>query len=309
MTRKPMARSADLVIEEIDDELLVYDGEKKRAHCLSATAARVWHACDGQTNVEALADRLDLTKDVVIQAVEELEGSALLQTEELQVLNGGAANGNGITRRESLKQSAKVGTAVAAVPLLYSVAVPSPAAAASVTPLQCLLYTTGDCGAGTSSTGCGSIDTCCCCCQKSANLPPSCKVCSSISFCNTTPSSVTCPDNTPGSCSDAKGTNPPANNGCCVYYPNQSTLCGCVWGDAGTCIAGTGTSFPNCVLSGSGCCATDSTKISPKPCTSTTNCVPCCNGQPINVTKVNPGSPPYACCDGTGGPGTGSCPS
>ena len=47
-SKKPLARSEELVIEELGDELLVYDERTQRAHCLSATAARVWRACDGK---------------------------------------------------------------------------------------------------------------------------------------------------------------------------------------------------------------------------------------------------------------------
>jgi hypothetical protein len=45
--RRPLARSAGLLVEPIGDELLVFDSERKVAHSLNDVAARVWRACDG----------------------------------------------------------------------------------------------------------------------------------------------------------------------------------------------------------------------------------------------------------------------
>ena len=55
---KPQARESGLVIERLDDELLVYDLDRHKAHCLNSTAARVWHLCDGKTSANAMANRL-----------------------------------------------------------------------------------------------------------------------------------------------------------------------------------------------------------------------------------------------------------
>lgn len=55
---KPVARESGLVIEQLDDELLVYDLDRHKAHCLNSTAARVWHLCDGKTSASGMATRL-----------------------------------------------------------------------------------------------------------------------------------------------------------------------------------------------------------------------------------------------------------
>ena len=39
---KPRARTEGLVVTELPDELLVYDLERHRAHCLNPTAALVF---------------------------------------------------------------------------------------------------------------------------------------------------------------------------------------------------------------------------------------------------------------------------
>src|SRR4051812_49356910 len=52
---KPLGRSEDLIVQEVEDEVLVYDELSNRAHCLSADAARVWRACDGVKSEQEIA--------------------------------------------------------------------------------------------------------------------------------------------------------------------------------------------------------------------------------------------------------------
>ena len=53
--RVPAARQDDLVVEGFLDEVLVYDLQRNRAHCLNRSAALVWQNCDGRTTVAELA--------------------------------------------------------------------------------------------------------------------------------------------------------------------------------------------------------------------------------------------------------------
>src|SRR5713226_10408745 len=55
---KPLARREGLVIQELPDEVLVYDLERDRAHCLNETAAFVWERCDGRTTTGEIARSL-----------------------------------------------------------------------------------------------------------------------------------------------------------------------------------------------------------------------------------------------------------
>jgi hypothetical protein len=50
----PKARAEKLTVRELPEETLVYDHERKKAHCLNRTAALVWRHCDGETSLEAL---------------------------------------------------------------------------------------------------------------------------------------------------------------------------------------------------------------------------------------------------------------
>ena len=55
----PLARQDELVVEELQDETLVYDLKRHKARCLNRTAALVWQHCDGQTTVTELAALLE----------------------------------------------------------------------------------------------------------------------------------------------------------------------------------------------------------------------------------------------------------
>ena len=123
-----------MIVEELGDELLVYDTKVDRGHSLSAVAARVWQACDGRTPVEGLCAQLDLDADEVDRAVDELDGCNLLEgTPELSIdeLSDDEAVA-GHTRREVSVKVMKVGGAVAAAPLIASIAAPRAEAALTI---------------------------------------------------------------------------------------------------------------------------------------------------------------------------------
>jgi hypothetical protein len=48
---RPLARSSELLTEEVDGELLIYDEERDTATRLNRTAAVVWRSCDGQRSI------------------------------------------------------------------------------------------------------------------------------------------------------------------------------------------------------------------------------------------------------------------
>ena len=54
------ARHDELVVQELPDEVMVYDLKSHKAHCLNKTAAFIWNHCDGETSV---ADLVTLLKE------------------------------------------------------------------------------------------------------------------------------------------------------------------------------------------------------------------------------------------------------
>jgi hypothetical protein len=142
-----------LIIEELGEELLVYDSNADRAHSLGPEAAKVWRSCDGESTVEELGTKLGLDPDTVGRALDELSGCDLLEVSPTLT-----PVAEGSTRREATVKLAKVGAAVVAAPLIVSVAAPTAQAAATVA--FCAQFSSGNCG---SNTGCSSEVGCCCC--------------------------------------------------------------------------------------------------------------------------------------------------
>jgi len=117
----PLAKTADLLVEEFGDELLIYDQDSDHAHCLTPAASRVWGACDGRTSPHQLGTALDLDAATVARALAELDACGLLDEGPEQ----------GVTRRQATAKLARIGAAAASAPLIYSITAPAPAMAAS----------------------------------------------------------------------------------------------------------------------------------------------------------------------------------
>lgn len=123
---KPEARTDDVLVEKVGDELVVYDRARHEAHRLNAPAAVVWQHCDGRRTEEELARVLGDTLggpadgDVVRFALGELDRAKLLVP--------GAVAIDAISRREVLTRLRK---AAYLLPVVASMVAPTPLAAAS----------------------------------------------------------------------------------------------------------------------------------------------------------------------------------
>lgn len=136
-TEKPLAlaRNEELVIQDLPEEVLVYDLKSHKAHCLNKTAAFIWKNCDGQKTAEEIAKMMEaewrtpVTEDAVWFALNKLSKAELLQ--ERIVLPEARA---GMSRRSAMR---RLGFgALIAVPVVMSIVTPTPAAVGSV-PLVC----------------------------------------------------------------------------------------------------------------------------------------------------------------------------
>jgi len=127
---KPQRRVDGLVIRELPDELLVYDRERHRAHCLNRAAALVFRHSDGETSVKELATILRRELDVA--ADEKWVGLALEKLRKAHLLEDapkGARNGVRYSRRELLRRAGLA--SAAALPVVISLLAPTPAMAAA----------------------------------------------------------------------------------------------------------------------------------------------------------------------------------
>jgi len=130
----PLKREDDFVIVELPEETLVYDRQHTRAHCLNRTAAAVWRACDGRTNIDEIATRAAGTLDAHVTP--EMAQTALDQLERARLLAAGgsprAADQPGQT--QMTRRALVAGAAVALAPVVISMLAPKPAAAATQAP-------------------------------------------------------------------------------------------------------------------------------------------------------------------------------
>jgi hypothetical protein len=138
----PVARKEGMVIQEMPNEVLVYDLETNKAHCLNQTAATIWKSCDGSNSVTDISKLLAKTsgsaveEDLIWLAIDQLNEKNLLETQI-------APKFNGQTRREVIK---KVGlAAVIALPIISSLAAPKAAHAGSQCPVGDPCTTSADC--------------------------------------------------------------------------------------------------------------------------------------------------------------------
>ena len=135
---RPLGRR-DVVTQELGDEVLAYDLQSEKTHCLNAAAASVWALCDGETSVSDLAGQLEMPMPAV--------QLALAYLEEADLLERTTQNSPAVSRREILR---KLALTAAAVPMISSIALPSPAAANSACPntgATSVCYRTGQCPA------------------------------------------------------------------------------------------------------------------------------------------------------------------
>lgn len=129
----PEARQDKLLVQEIEDELVVYDQERHRAHLLNRTVTLVWRNCDGKHTVAEIAALLQGSWSLPA-AEEALVMLALRRLERAHLLKERGtcpADGPDISRREVTRQLSLAGGFMALVPAITSILVPTPAMAGS----------------------------------------------------------------------------------------------------------------------------------------------------------------------------------
>lgn len=149
-TGAPHARRRnDLLTQEVEHELLVFDPQNQRVHALNPIAAQVWNWCDGSQSVEAMAHGLDVPTLSPDQA-RAVVHTALRQLSDAGLLENHVDHAEGLDRRRVLK-----GLAAAMVPVLVSAAAPRPAVAQSPSETPCVELACCNC-----STACGGFMDC-----------------------------------------------------------------------------------------------------------------------------------------------------
>lgn len=161
---KPQARHDQLIVQELPDELLVYDLAAHRAYCLNRPAAIVWNLCGGDKTTADLAARLGAElnvapdEEVIRLALEELEKCRLLQT---PVNETAAGSGERINRRELTR---RLGFAAAAsLPVIAALSSPTAAQSGSKLSNGAACTLSSQCASGCcdpTAGVCASADVC-----------------------------------------------------------------------------------------------------------------------------------------------------
>ncbi len=148
--QNPMARQTGLVVQEMPDEVLVYDLDTNKAHCLNQSAAFVWKSCDGSNSIMDIVKQFEsngrgkVTEDFVWLAIDQLNENGLLE-------NKVAPKFAGQSRRQVLKT---IGLAsMVALPVIASLVAPQKALGT----LSCVCTNNGMCA---TQTGCQSTTFC-----------------------------------------------------------------------------------------------------------------------------------------------------
>ena len=151
----PKCRTKDIIIKQLDDETLIYDLKTHEATCLNEAASAIYKDCDGSLSIEDLC---------------ELHGefettTALAKFHKADLIEGGFDMPSLVSRRDALRKitgGARLGMAVASIPAIATIAVPTAAQAASCLPngTPCQFddeCCSGICGYGISCVAPGSL--------------------------------------------------------------------------------------------------------------------------------------------------------
>lgn len=117
----PRARQEGLLFTPLNDELVIYDTERNKAHSLNQVASLVWKLCDGQTAVSQI-------QKIVVQELQaplddQMVWLALQQLERSRLLEGRLQSpSNLISRREATRRFGKL--AIVAMPIVTSLLIP-----------------------------------------------------------------------------------------------------------------------------------------------------------------------------------------
>lgn len=130
MKNKPLSRKSNLVVQEVNGEVLIYDLNNGKAFCLNSTSALVWQACNGERSIAEINDFVSrqlnspVNDDLIWLALDQLKEENLIENKT--ELN---SKFEGLSRREVIR---KVGlTSLAAIPVLMSITAPVAAQTAS----------------------------------------------------------------------------------------------------------------------------------------------------------------------------------
>ena len=146
----PQAKSENIVVNTLKDEVLIYDLSTNQAFCLNETASHVFNACDGKTTFDELQSRYGYPDELIFLALDGLKKNALLADEYHSPFAG-------LNRREVIR---RVGLAsMVALPVISGLVAPTPAMAQSTACTTGVSQGQGNCPGGQRCVG-GACSVC-----------------------------------------------------------------------------------------------------------------------------------------------------
>jgi hypothetical protein len=154
MDQFPKTRTQNLIIQGFEDELLVYDRQRHKAHCLNRTAALIWKHCDGRTSVAEISRALgkeietevEIDEQIVWHALRQFERDHLLEARVVMRREPVATMSAGVDRRRVMRMLGL--SAMIALPLVTSMVAPTAAEAATCTPANGVCSASAQCCSG-----------------------------------------------------------------------------------------------------------------------------------------------------------------
>jgi hypothetical protein len=154
--RPKAVKRQGLLVEETGSEVVVYNLEGYRVHCLNDQAVRIWGLCNGRRTIGQIAAGIDLA--IAPKSKELVVGNVIAQLEKLGLVEESPLAPALVSRRDMARRIGIGVAAMVALPLITSVTAPTAQAANTCVP------TNGTCG--------GSGQTCCpglVCCGRNKN--------------------------------------------------------------------------------------------------------------------------------------------
>jgi len=170
---QPKARENNIVVQELENETLVYDLDINKAFCLNETSKIVWQLCDGKHTVSQISDEMSkrmkslVSEDLVRFAINQLSKDGLLKNANTVENNFG-----GLSRREVVR---RIGFASAiALPVVSSLVAPQAYMAQSMAAANgqaCTPINNASCASNNCLNAGGVTGICCDAGSTQANAP------------------------------------------------------------------------------------------------------------------------------------------
>jgi hypothetical protein len=125
----PVRRAKGLIVQHIDDETIILDKDRNKAHCLNRVAALVWQHCDGETSLTELAEAVEAAYGTCFKEGDVAEAVAKLH--KIHLLEPETKPSADLVRRERRRMTRKLAMAGLAA-IVTSIVVPTPAMAGSL---------------------------------------------------------------------------------------------------------------------------------------------------------------------------------